>query len=344
VSNASKGGESGKGGPKRECEGGKGNGGAKRARVAGKGEQSKGGPQACADSNASERSERSEPHHGSELIQPSMSTPQENSAPAEAPAPTPAATPAFANMKAAAAKATLEAARKAELKSKKKKGKASKVRRVPIEAILGPLNYDDYDDDGAAATEKADDTATTLGDVKGTHPRATLLDEAPLEASAEKTAMPSVAEDAAAWGVDPRLLAALQAQGVQHFFPVQRQVIPETLAASRRPALCARDVCVGAATGSGKTLVFVVTVLQALLGRRVPRIRALVVLPSRSLALQVRVSRRTSRSQYKIQYGQPLGKDFFVHLTVILACIGLKLPTGPLNGGNDWRVCGPLLL
>jgi hypothetical protein len=343
VSNASKGGESGKGGPKRECEGGKGNGGAKRARVAGKGEQSKGGPQARADSKASERSERSErsePNYGSELIQPSV--PKENPAPAEAPADMPAATPAFANMKAAAAKATLEAARKAELKSKKKKGKASKVRRVPIEAILGPLNYDD--DDGAATTEKADDTATTLGDVKGTHTRDTLLDEAPLEASAEKTAMPTVAEDAAAWGVDPRLLAALQAQGVQHFFPVQRQVIPETLAASRRPALCARDVCVGAATGSGKTLVFVVTVLQALLGRRVPRIRALVVLPSRSLALQVRVSRRTSRSQYKIQYGQPLGKDFFVHLTVILACIGLKLPTGPLNGGNDWRVCGPLLL
>jgi superfamily II DNA/RNA helicase len=65
------------------------------------------------------------------------------------------------------------------------------------------------------------------------------------------------------------------------------QVIPETLAQSRQPSVCVRDVCVGAATGSGKTLVFVLTVLQALRSRGVARLRALVVLPSRHLAMQV---------------------------------------------------------
>jgi ATP-dependent helicase YprA (DUF1998 family) len=96
-----------------------------------------------------------------------------------------------------------------------------------------------------------------------------------------------VADDAKAWGIDPRLLRALEKNGIRHFFPIQRQVIPETLAQSRKPSVMCRDVCVGAATGSGKTLVFVVTVVQALLTRKIPRLRAVVLLPSRALATQV---------------------------------------------------------
>jgi len=99
--------------------------------------------------------------------------------------------------------------------------------------------------------------------------------------------LPTLEEDGAAWGLDRRLVARLGANGITHFFPVQRQVVPEALAQSRRPAVLSRDVCVGAATGSGKTLVFVLAVLQALAGRGVARLRALVVLPSRHLALQV---------------------------------------------------------
>ena len=39
------------------------------------------------------------------------------------------------------------------------------------------------------------------------------------------------------------------------------------------------DVCVSAPTGSGKTLAFVLPIVQALKGRIVPKVRALVVLP-----------------------------------------------------------------
>ncbi|XP_033638586.1 ATP-dependent RNA helicase DDX51-like [Asterias rubens] len=74
---------------------------------------------------------------------------------------------------------------------------------------------------------------------------------------------------------------------------VQRHVIPVILDSVRlgiqtgdvgyRP----RDVCVSAPTGSGKTLAFAIPIVQALLYRMVPRIRALVVLPTRDLAQQV---------------------------------------------------------
>ena len=47
------------------------------------------------------------------------------------------------------------------------------------------------------------------------------------------------------------------------------------------------DICVGAPTGSGKTLVYALPVLHSLKNRLLVRLRALVVLPTRDLALQV---------------------------------------------------------
>lgn len=52
-------------------------------------------------------------------------------------------------------------------------------------------------------------------------------------------------------------------------------------------ASTAHDVCVCAPTGSGKTLSYVLPVLQALAARRAPALRALAVLPTRDLAAQV---------------------------------------------------------
>ena len=49
----------------------------------------------------------------------------------------------------------------------------------------------------------------------------------------------------------------------------------------------AHDVCICAPTGSGKTLAYALPMLQALAGRAVPRLRALIVLPTRDLAGQV---------------------------------------------------------
>ncbi|CAM9477015.1 unnamed protein product [Ectocarpus sp. 6 AP-2014] len=96
--------------------------------------------------------------------------------------------------------------------------------------------------------------------------------------------MEEVAEE---WGLDPRLTEILRREGVKHFFPIQVRVVPDIVATERHSHVQSRDMCVSAPTGSGKTLVFVLGVLQALIRRRVVRLRALVLLPSRDLAMQV---------------------------------------------------------
>ncbi|TPX59249.1 hypothetical protein PhCBS80983_g02560 [Powellomyces hirtus] len=50
------------------------------------------------------------------------------------------------------------------------------------------------------------------------------------------------------------------------------------------------DLCVSAPTGSGKTLAYALPIVETLIGRMVPRVRALIVLPTRDLAAQVKVT------------------------------------------------------
>jgi len=86
-------------------------------------------------------------------------------------------------------------------------------------------------------------------------------------------------------GIDKVLVEKLTKEKVTHFFPVQRQVIPHLLEFS--PRYRPSDLCVSAPTGSGKTLAFVLPIVQALTGRMVPRVRAIAMLPTQNLAIQV---------------------------------------------------------
>ncbi|XP_053664923.1 probable ATP-dependent RNA helicase Dbp73D [Anopheles marshallii] len=80
----------------------------------------------------------------------------------------------------------------------------------------------------------------------------------------------------------------LQRMGYKRLFPVQESVIPWILEAHQKPApFWPRDVCISSPTGSGKTLAFVVPVVQLLLHRVAPAVRALVILPVQELAQQV---------------------------------------------------------
>ncbi|XP_076845180.1 ATP-dependent RNA helicase DDX51 [Brachyhypopomus gauderio] len=93
--------------------------------------------------------------------------------------------------------------------------------------------------------------------------------------------------------ISPMLQKQLEANGIQHLFPVQAEVIPAILESVNSGLLIGpggyrpRDICVSAPTGSGKTLAFVIPVIQALLKRVVCEIRALAVLPTKELAQQV---------------------------------------------------------
>ncbi|KFB43937.1 hypothetical protein ZHAS_00011763 [Anopheles sinensis] len=80
----------------------------------------------------------------------------------------------------------------------------------------------------------------------------------------------------------------LKSMGFKRLFPVQQKVIPWILEAHRKPApFWPRDVCISSPTGSGKTLAFAVPIVQLLLKRVAPAIRALVILPVQELAEQV---------------------------------------------------------
>lgn len=80
-----------------------------------------------------------------------------------------------------------------------------------------------------------------------------------------------------------RLNKALEKMGITSLFPVQVAVWHETIG----PGGFERDLCVNSPTGSGKTLSYALPIVQILASRAVRCLRALVVLPTRDLALQV---------------------------------------------------------
>jgi len=80
-------------------------------------------------------------------------------------------------------------------------------------------------------------------------------------------------------GISARLLRALADNAIDIPVPVQTEAIP--------PLLAGRDVVIEAPTGSGKTLAFVLPLVHRLMSSAGPGPRALVVTPTRELAMQV---------------------------------------------------------
>lgn len=80
-----------------------------------------------------------------------------------------------------------------------------------------------------------------------------------------------------------RLEVALQNMGITSLFPVQVAVWQETIG----PGSFERDLCINSPTGSGKTLAYALPIVQMLSTRTIKCLRALVVLPTRDLAVQV---------------------------------------------------------
>ena len=105
-------------------------------------------------------------------------------------------------------------------------------------------------------------------------------------------------------GLPEAMVAALGARGIRHAFPIQAATIPDSLAG--------RDLLGRGQTGSGKTLAFGLPTLTRLSsGRSTPnRPRAIVLVPTRELALQVAdalepISRAVGVSQKVVAGGMP---------------------------------------
>ncbi len=80
-------------------------------------------------------------------------------------------------------------------------------------------------------------------------------------------------------GVSADLISVLSKHGIEQPFPIQQLTIPD--------ALAGRDVSGKAKTGSGKTLAFGIPILQTVGSAKPGRPLALVLVPTRELALQV---------------------------------------------------------
>ena len=125
-------------------------------------------------------------------------------------------------------------------------------------------------------------------------------------------------------GLDPRLMKAVGSMGYAEPTPIQREAIPLVLSG--------RDVVGCAQTGTGKTAAFVLPLMQRI-GAKPGRIKALVVTPTRELALQIEgVAREVStqtRHRVAVAYGgvgyEPQKQALRRGVDVLVACPGRLL-------------------
>jgi len=127
-----------------------------------------------------------------------------------------------------------------------------------------------------------------------------------------------------ALGLDPQILSALKEQGYTTPTPIQAQSIPVLLEGS--------DLLGTAQTGTGKTAAFVIPIIQHLLSqpksnRR--QVKALVVAPTRELALQVGENAK--------RYSKNTG----LRTAVIFGGVGQKPQVDQLRRGVDILVATP---
>ncbi|WP_222266022.1 DEAD/DEAH box helicase [Modestobacter marinus] len=108
-------------------------------------------------------------------------------------------------------------------------------------------------------------------------------------------------------GLRPELLAALTTLGYEEPTPIQREAVP--------PLIQGRDLQGQAATGTGKTAAYALPLLQRLeAGRRAPEPAALVLVPTRELAIQVsealyKYGRELGARVVPVYGGQPIGRQ-----------------------------------
>jgi superfamily II DNA/RNA helicase len=122
-------------------------------------------------------------------------------------------------------------------------------------------------------------------------------------------------------GLSPDLVDALSAAGITHPFPIQSLTIAD--------ALAGRDVCGKAKTGSGKTLAFGLPLLERTPKAEPRHPTALVLVPTRELAVQVQ------------EVLEPLGKQRGVRVAVVYGGQSLEKQARQLEDGVEIVVATP---
>ncbi|KAL4954866.1 P-loop containing nucleoside triphosphate hydrolase protein [Aspergillus filifer] len=105
-------------------------------------------------------------------------------------------------------------------------------------------------------------------------------------------------------GIDPKLLRVLEDNGYKDAFAVQSAVIPLLLKGAKSHS---GDLCVSAATGSGKTLSYVLPLVTELEQIPAPRLRGLIVVPTRELVKQAREACELCTAGTGLRVGSAVG-------------------------------------
>lgn len=105
-------------------------------------------------------------------------------------------------------------------------------------------------------------------------------------------------------GLNSDLLRILETNGYKEAFAVQSTVLPLLLPG---PENHPGDLCISAATGSGKTLSYVLPLVKALKQHPAPRLRGLIVVPTRELVKQARETCELLAAGSGLRIGSAIG-------------------------------------
>src|SRR5579859_3205106 len=95
------------------------------------------------------------------------------------------------------------------------------------------------------------------------------------------------------FGINEAICSGLEAAGIYTTFPIQALTLPL--------ALRGQDIIGQARTGTGKTLAFGIPLLQLVDGGTAGKPQALVVVPTRELAIQVADDLRTAEVNIRVK-------------------------------------------
>ncbi|PQE08460.1 atp-dependent RNA helicase dbp6 protein [Rutstroemia sp. NJR-2017a BBW] len=115
-------------------------------------------------------------------------------------------------------------------------------------------------------------------------------------------------------GVDENATKVLQTKGFNEAFAVQAAVLPLLLSGPKQKP---GDVLVAAATGSGKTLSYVLPMTEDISGNTITRLRGVIVMPTRELVSQARevceicANAYGTGSRKRIKIGTAVGNETF---------------------------------
>ncbi|KAM3065815.1 ATP-dependent RNA helicase dbp6 [Clarireedia jacksonii] len=115
-------------------------------------------------------------------------------------------------------------------------------------------------------------------------------------------------------GLDENATKVLQTKGFKEAFAVQAAVLPLLLSGPKQKP---GDVLVAAATGSGKTLSYVLPMTEDISGNAITRLRGVIVMPTRELVSQARevceicANAYGTGSRKRIKIGTAVGNETF---------------------------------